>query len=117
MLDPMLSCARCRCLSRRWLQYEFLHPPGFDFRDNDLVWIAAIHHVDNLEPAEFLAGMAELTKDRPVQFQLVDLTRDGPRAGRIAVGVGVGGKDVLMRALRNANGATNSKVVVDGFRR
>ena len=72
--------------------------------------------MDDLEPAEFLAGMAELPNDRPVQFQLVDLTRDGPRARRIAVGVGVGGKDVLMRALRNANGPTHTKVVVDGLR-
>src|SRR5438552_1716170 len=114
MLDPILSCTRC--LSGRWLQDESLHAPGFDFPNNDFVGIAAIHHVDDLEPAEFLAGMAELPNDRPVQFQLVDLARDGPRAWSIAVGVGVGGKDVLMRALRNANGPTHTKVVVDGLR-
>jgi len=65
--------------------------------NDDLVRVAAIHHVDDLEPAEFLAGVAEPTDDRPVQFQFVDLARDLPRPGRIAVGIGVGGEDVLVR--------------------
>src|SRR3989442_14511527 len=116
MLNPILSCARCRCLRRRWLQDEFLHAPGFDFPDDDLVWIAAIHHVDDLEPAVFLARMAELTNDRPIQLQLVDLPSDVPRARRIAIRVGVGGEHVLMRALRNANGPTDAEVVIDLLR-
>src|SRR5580704_6547781 len=112
MLHPFLSCLSCaRCLRRHRLQDELLHAPGFDFPDDDLVRVAAIHHVDDLEPAEFLAGVAKPANDRPVQFQLVDLARDIPRPRRVAVGVGVGGKDVLVRARRNANGPTNTKVV------
>src|SRR3989454_8635897 len=60
--------------------------------------------------------MAEPADDRPVQFHLVDLARDIPRPRRIAVGVGVGGEDILVRARRNANGPANSKVVVDLLR-
>src|SRR5471030_1751444 len=56
MFDPGLPCARC--LRGHRLQDEFLHAPGFDFPDDDLVRIAAIHHVDDLEPTEFLAGVA-----------------------------------------------------------
>src|SRR5437879_11788384 len=72
-IKNLLSCARCLS-GGRWLQHEFLHAPGFDFPDDELVWIAAIHHVDDLEPAEFLAGMAELTNDGPIQLPLVSLT-------------------------------------------
>src|SRR5438445_9642647 len=67
LINNLLSCARC-LTGGRWLQDEFLHAPGFDFPNDDLIWIAAIHHVDDLEPAEFLARMAELTNDRPIQF-------------------------------------------------
>src|SRR2546428_3959045 len=74
----LLSCARCLRGAGRLSQDEFLHAPGFDFPDADLVRITAIHHVDNLESAEFLARMTELTDDRAVQFHLVDLTRDFP---------------------------------------
>src|SRR5256885_1800637 len=61
LMENLLSSTRC--LGGHRLQDEFLHSPGFDLPDDDLVWVAAIHHVDDLEPAEFLAGMAELTKD------------------------------------------------------
>src|SRR6266404_6196699 len=111
LIKNLLSCARCLGGGRR-LHDEFLHAPGFDFPDDDLVWISAIHHVDDLEPAEFLARVAELTNDGPIQFQLVDLSGDVPRARRIAIRVGVGGENILMRALRNANGPTDAQVVV-----
>src|SRR3989442_3641189 len=115
LIKNLLSCARCLG-GGRWLQHEFLHSPGFDFPDDELVWIAAIHHVDDLEPAEFLARMAELTDDGPVQFQLGNLSSDVPRPRRIAIRVGVGCENVLMRALRNANRPTDAQVVVDLLR-
>src|ERR1700681_1314061 len=114
MLHSFLSGARC--LRGHRLQDELLGAPRFDFTNDDLVRVAAIHHVDDLEAAEFLAGVAEPADDCPVQLQLVDLPRDIPGPGRIAVGVGVGGKDVLVRARRNADGPTNTKVVVGGLR-
>ena len=94
------------------MQNVFLHSPGFDFAEDELVGIAAIHHVDDLKPAEFLAGMAELTNDRPVQFQLVDLTRDGPRTGRISVRVRIRCEYVLVRPLRNTDRPADSEIVV-----
>src|SRR6266853_6047818 len=66
------------------LQDELLHAPGFDFANDDLVRIAAIHHMDHLEAAEFLAGMAELADDGSVQLHLVDLAGDRPRAGHVS---------------------------------
>ena len=77
---------------------KLLYAPGFDFSDDDLVRVAAIHHMDDLEPAEFFAGVPELTEDGPIQFQFVDLTGVVPRARTISVGVGVGGEDVLVRS-------------------
>src|SRR6202030_3041421 len=53
------------------LQEQLLDAPGFDLADHDLVRVAAIHHVHDLEAAEFLAGMAEAAEDRSVQFHLV----------------------------------------------
>src|SRR5580658_6926968 len=44
----------------RLFQHQFLHPPRLDLRDDDLIRIPAIHHVDHLETAQFLARMAEL---------------------------------------------------------
>src|SRR5690349_22648895 len=43
-------------------QKQFLNAPRFDFRHDDLVRVAAIHHVDHLEPAELFAeiGRAHL---------------------------------------------------------
>src|SRR4029079_5537340 len=82
----------CGCLR---LQSDFLHSPGLDFRNDDLVRISAVQHVHDLEPTGDLAGMAELPDDRPVQFHLVDLARNVPRPRRVAVGVGIGGEEVL----------------------
>ena len=68
-------------------EHELLHAPGFDLADDDLVGVAAIHHVDHLEAAELLAGMAELADDRAVQLHLVDLAGDRPAARQVAVGL------------------------------
>src|SRR5437879_10002750 len=70
-IKNLLSCARCLG-GGRWLQHEFLHGRGFDFPDDELVWIAVIHHVFGMEQAEFLARMAELTDDGPIYLLLVD---------------------------------------------
>src|SRR5262245_66155994 len=82
-MAPPLSCGRrlrgCR------LEQQLLHPPRLDFADDDLVGIAAIHHVDDLEAAKLLAGMAEPAEHRAVQLELVDLAGDIPGAGRVAV--------------------------------
>ena len=71
--------------------------------------------MDDLESAEFFAGMAELTEDRPVEFQLVDLACDVPRTRSISVGIGVGCEDVLVRPWRNTNGPADAEVVVHVF--
>src|SRR5258707_11641881 len=81
------------------LQDELLHAPGFDFAADDLVRIAAINDVDHMEAAEFLAGMTELADDGAVEFHLVDLAGDRPRAGHIAIRIGVGSEEILVRPL------------------
>ena len=57
----------CSLLHRRHpcRQHELLHAPGFDFAHDDLVGIAAVHHVDDLEAGRQLAGMAELADGVP----------------------------------------------------
>src|ERR1700749_1201417 len=67
------------------LQDEFLHAPGFDFAHDDLVGIAAVHHVNHLEARRQLAGMAELADHGAVQLQLVDLAGLGPASRPLAV--------------------------------
>src|SRR5215510_14901609 len=84
-------CAGCR------LQHQLLYAPRLDLGDDDLIRIAAIEHVNDLEPAQPFAGVAELPDDRPIELHLVDLTGDVPRAGRVAVRVRVRAEDVLMR--------------------
>jgi hypothetical protein len=71
-----------------WLQHQLLHAPRFDFGNDDLVRIAAVHHVDDLEAAKLFAGVAELSEDGPIELHLVDLACDVPRPGRVAVRVG-----------------------------
>src|SRR2546425_10049341 len=51
---------RTRCFNGGRLQDEFLHTPRFDFPDDDLGWLAAVHHVYGLESGEFLARGGEL---------------------------------------------------------
>src|SRR5215471_21867561 len=89
------AAAAKRRVARRFmllapLQDEFLHAPGFDFTDDDLVGIAAVHHVNHLEARSQLAGMAELADHGAVQLHLVDLSGLGPASGPVAVGIGVG---------------------------
>src|SRR5215469_3854048 len=88
------AAAANRRVARRFmllapLQNEFLHAPGFDFAHDDLVWIAAVHHVDHLEARRQLAGMAEFSDHRSIQLHLVDLPGLGPAPRRISVGIGV----------------------------
>ena len=61
---------------------EFLHAPGFDLAEDDLVGVAAVHHVDHLEARRDFARLAELADDRAVQLRLVDLAGDVPRSRR-----------------------------------
>src|SRR3569833_4618461 len=86
------------------LQDKFLHAPGFALAHDDLVGIAAVHHVDDLETRRQLAGMAELAHGGAVQLGLVDLSGPGPGARSVAVGVGVGHEKILVRALGDAVG-------------
>src|SRR5215472_15048499 len=95
------------------LQDELLDAPGFDLADHDLVGVAAIHHMDHLEAAELLAGMAEAAEDRAVELHLVDLARDSPAAWTVAVRVGVGSEQILVRPLRDANRPADPDIVVD----
>ena len=60
--------------------------------------------------------MSELADDRPVQFQLVDFARGLPRSRAIAVGIGVGSEDVLVRTLRHAHGPAGAEVVIARLR-
>src|SRR5258708_20732122 len=70
----------------RAAQNKLLHAPGFDFADNDLVGIAAVHHVNHLPARRQLAGMAELADHGAVQLGLVDLSGARPGTGAVAVG-------------------------------
>src|ERR1700687_1132624 len=45
-LFPAASLPRAPGLGRGWLENEFLHSSRFDFAGDDLVRIAAIHHVN-----------------------------------------------------------------------
>ena len=60
--------------------------------------------------------MAELADDRPIELHLVDLAGDRPGARQVAVGIGVGDEQVLMRALRHAGGPADADVVIRGLR-
>src|SRR6266436_163308 len=106
---------RGRCLDGRvrrlgLAQNEFLHAPGFDFAQDDLVRIAAVHHVDDLEARCDFARPAEPADDRAVQLHLVDLAGDVPCAGRIAVRIGVGSEDILVGTLRDADGPADADI-------
>src|SRR5258706_9596327 len=95
---------------RLLLQDEFLHPPGFDFTHDDLVGIAAIHHVDDLEIGRVLARAAKLADHGAVQFGLVDFAGDVPRARYVAVRVRVRMEHILVRARRNADCPADAKI-------
>src|ERR1700761_4483500 len=87
------AAATRRRVARRFmllapLQDKLLHAPGLDFAHDDLVGIAAVHHVDDLEARRQLAGMAELADHGAVQLRLVDLARLGPASRPVAVWIG-----------------------------
>src|SRR5271170_5626569 len=66
-------------------QQELLHAPGLDLRHDDLVRVAAIHHVHHLEASQLLTGMSEFPEDGAVQFHLVNLAGVIPRSRRVPV--------------------------------
>ncbi len=103
----------CRDLRGLRLEHQFLDAPGLDLSDEDLIGVPAVHHVHDLKPAEFLARVSEAPEDRAVQLHLVDLARVLPRARPVAVRVGVGGEQVLMRARRDADAPRRADVVVN----
>src|SRR5678815_2854139 len=70
--------------------------------------IAAIHGVCRAEFAEQLSALAELSKDRAVEFHLVDLTAGGHLRGIVAFRARVRAVEVLMRAWRDADGPRRS---------
>src|SRR6185436_7053425 len=92
--------------------HQLLHAPRFNLADDDLVRVAAVHHVDHLEAAELLARMAELAEHRAIELHLVDLSGVGPRTLRIAVRIRVRREHVLMRAGRNAYAPAGASVRV-----
>src|SRR5215472_12344170 len=94
MMRPLsASCARTR---RRRLQDVFLHAPRFDLAQNDLVRIAAVQHVNDLESGRILPRLAELAEHASIQLGLVDLAGVVPRPWWIAVWVRIGEEHVLM---------------------
>src|SRR5579871_5633879 len=115
MRISLMSGARPAALGSRCHEQELLHAPRFDLGDDDLVRVAAIHHVDHLEAAELLGGVTEAAEDGAVQFHFVNLARDVPRAGRVAVGIGVGGEQILVRAGRDADRPRGADVAVNGL--
>ena len=102
--------ARSQPWSRRWLENEFLHAPRLDFARDDLVRIAAIHHVNHLESGGQLAGMAELAEHRAVQFRFINFAGDVPRSWHVPVGIRVRHEHVLVRARRNAHGPADAQI-------
>ena len=96
---------------RRWrLQDVLLHAPRFDFAQDDLVRIAAVHHVDDLEARRHLARLAELAEHRAIQLRLVDLAGDVPRPRRVAVRIRIGEEDVLVRPRRDAQRPADAEI-------
>src|SRR5579871_6934778 len=60
MIFSLRDASLCARGSRRLrLKGQLQHPPGFDFADNDLIGIAAIHHVHDLESGHPLRGMTK----------------------------------------------------------
>ena len=92
------------------LQDVLLHAPRFDLAQDDLVGIAAVHHVHHLEPGRDLARLPELADHRAIELRLVDLTRRLPRPRRVAVRVRIGMEDVLMRPRRDAQRPADPEV-------
>ena len=111
MVAPLISRPTTSRLLR--IQEDLLRAPRRNFRDEELVRIAAVDLVDGAEFSQSLAGLAELADDRAVELHLVDLTGDGPRRRGVGVGIGVRHEQVLVRARRDADGPRVADVVVD----
>src|SRR5579883_1719196 len=73
-----LLSQRRRFRRRLRFQYQLLHTPGFDFGNDDLVRIAAIHHVHDLETGHEFAGVTEFSDDRSIEFHFVNLAGGFP---------------------------------------
>src|SRR4029453_12766118 len=87
-----------------------LHTPRVDLGKDQLVRVAAVDLVDDLETGRDLAGLAELADHLAVDFRLVDFTRVLPRPWWIAVRVRVGEEDVLMRSRRDAQRPSGAEI-------
>src|SRR5215831_1672240 len=66
----LLSIGRFR---RLWTKQNLLHSPGRDFRDEQLVRVAAIDLMNGAEFLQRFARLPELADDRAVELHLVDL--------------------------------------------
>src|SRR6185437_10755770 len=75
-----------------------------------LIGIAAVHHVHDLEIWRQLTGVAELADHGAVQFGLVDLASDVPRARHVSVRVRVRLEDVLVGTLRDADCPADAEI-------
>src|SRR5262249_29097865 len=93
-----------------WLENQFLRAPGFDLADDDLIRIAAIHHVDHLEAGRGLAGPSEPAEYFAVELGLVDFAGSVPSSGHVAVRVRIRKEDVLVRAAGNTDGPPGADV-------
>src|SRR5262245_59010106 len=65
--------------ARRGLQDVFLDAPRFDLAEDDLVRIAAVEHVHDLEAGRVLPRLAELAEHFSIELRLVDLAGVVPR--------------------------------------
>src|SRR5579885_3410553 len=85
--------------SHQSVQGDLGHPPVAGLGDIERIRIAAVDGIDAAEILEALARLAELTHNRAVQLQFVDL----PAMIQIVLGIGVGAEEILMRAGRDAD--------------
>src|SRR6185295_15488480 len=60
--EPVGGSSSCARAHRRRLQDIFLHAPRFDLAEHDLVRIAAVQHVNDLESGRILSRLAELAE-------------------------------------------------------
>ena len=104
----LLYCAAA--VARRRLEHQFLHAPRLDLADDDLVRIAAIHHVNDLESGRGLARLSELAEHRSVQLRLVDFAGDVPRSRHVAVRIRIRQEDVLVRPAGNTHRPADAQV-------
>src|SRR5262245_39102832 len=95
------------------MQDDLLRAPRGDFRDPQLVFVAAIHAVNRAELLQLLPGLPELADDGSVELHLVDLASDVTRRRGIAVRIRVRRVEILMRTRRDAERPRVADVIVD----